>query len=261
MEIFTSKRANELITILKKFNLSEVLEIERRLDKQYEYLVKLNKRVKNCKIFLSLIILNAISSYALNCTGEDYWGEFSEFFSCLYGSRDNVSPREIIESFKSFLVSSRCNKRYLEIKIRRVEKLYDFLERLSKDLDKYLYNYDELWRDLSSALGSRRDAKTIVFAVKMFNYGARICLGNDLSLPMNIPIPVDHRIEIISERLGVRKKVTDFWNSVARITGIPPLHLDSLLWIAYRYVKKGERSGDEKFDELIGSLARIIKER
>jgi len=77
----------------------------------------------------------------------------------------------------------------------------------------------------------------MVFAVKMFGYGARIVFGKLITYPLSIPIPVDSRIRKISKlsKIGkLGKKLTDkeiqkYFQKLAEKFKIPPLHLDSLL--------------------------------
>lgn len=110
---------------------------------------------------------------------------------------------------------------------------------------------------LSKRLNVNPNAKTIVFAVKMYYYGCRACLKADLVLPYSIPIPVDKRIALISytskviscincsnpvntilKRPSIVRRI---WSSIAKLCRIPPLHLDCLLWTIGGYVTKGRR--------------------
>lgn len=49
-------------------------------------------------------------------------------------------------------------------------------------------------KNFSGVFSVDPSSKTIVFAVKMFGYAARIVYGRFVSYPMQIPIPVDSRI-------------------------------------------------------------------
>jgi len=117
------------------------------------------------------------------------------------------------------------------------------------DPQKYYSNMVELQRDLAQVLGTRRNAKTVVFAVKMFGYAMRIATGEFRTYPMEIPIPVDSRIEKLTKRFGDVKPIS-FWNSVARSANVPPLHIDSILWPAL--------SGDpEVVGKIVQSFGRL----
>ncbi len=87
-----------------------------------------------------------------------------------------------------------------------------------------------LRNDIAEALGSPKTAKTVVFAVKMFGYAGRIAFGGEfVPYPMEIDIPEDVRIKAYTERITNEPPVS-FWRRVAEETGIPPLHIDSILW-------------------------------
>lgn len=86
-----------------------------------------------------------------------------------------------------------------------------------------------LRNDIAEALGSPKTAKTVVFAVKMFGYAGRIAFGEFVPYPMEIDIPEDVRIKAYTERITNEPPVS-FWRRVAEETGIPPLHIDSILW-------------------------------
>ena len=256
-----SNKALELIQLLKSFSIPEVLDIEEHYDEQFKALKKLYECVRNCSVYLSLIVLNALSSYMLNCTGEMYWKEFADYFCFFFKKRNSEILRgdDLIIVFKTFLTNSMCNKRFLTVKLRRIDKARELIGKLSKNLDRYIKDQEFLLLDLIKYVGGRRDSKTLVFAVKMFNYGVRICTRERIVLPFTISIPLDNRILKISYLLGVRRDVINFWNRVSKEIGIPPLHVDSLLWIAYRYARESEKSEHVKFDKLIQFLSRLMK--
>lgn len=63
--------------------------------------------------------------------------------------------------------------------------------------DDYYQNMLNLRNIIAQSMDCKPDAKTIVFAVKMFGYGARIVFGRFVPYPNEIPIPVDSRIRKI----------------------------------------------------------------
>ncbi len=243
-----------LISILKEFSLEEVLAIEENFDEQYIVLEKLYYRLKNPPVYLSLIVLNAISSYQLNCTGEKYWSGFSEYFSKKRDIIKNieVEGKIIVNMFLDFLEKSRCNVRLLRQKRRRVMRVVPLINSFIENISVYVEDFKLLQLELSKHLNTSISAKTVVFAVKMFNYGVRIAYSKKIPLPFDIDIPVDNRIKKISSCLGVSEEdIKGFWRKVAYKTEIPPLHIDSLLWVAYRYAKEGIMLDNSKFNKLI----------
>lgn len=64
-------------------------------------------------------------------------------------------------------------------------------------ISNYLSDLASLWRLIVRIMNARGDEKTIVFAVKMAYYVGRAC-GLDVNVPMDIPIPVDYRVTVIT---------------------------------------------------------------
>ncbi|MBW9223814.1 N-glycosylase/DNA lyase [Methanothermococcus sp. SCGC AD-155-E23] len=217
-------RVNRLKDIIKSLGIESARLIEEKIDLQYTYLKNLKERIDE-ELFLKLILLNALVSYQLSTTGERWWREFSEY-------RWESISEDVVEEYVKFLSNSRGNRRFLEGKIKRVYKLRHFLDTLSLErCENYYNNMESLRNALARVLNTRGDAKTVVFAVKIFGYGGRMVFNKFIPYPYSVEIPRDSRIE------GYTRRFTDgdvikFWSEVARDTGVPPLHIDSLLWPA-----------------------------
>jgi DNA-(apurinic or apyrimidinic site) lyase len=106
---------------LKHYTLKDALKIEES-DRQFKALERLEKYFNDKESFLALIISNALICYQLSGTGENYWEEFSEYFS-----RKHVEIKDILSSLANFIRQSKNNKRFTEAKIKRLEKLKPFL--------------------------------------------------------------------------------------------------------------------------------------
>ncbi|NJE09952.1 N-glycosylase/DNA lyase [Thermococcus sp. MAR1] len=211
--------------ILSELGIDCARIIEEKVDLQFDALKNLHANLGDDELFIKLVIANSIVSYQLTAKGERWWWEFSEHFS------ENPPVGSIAEAYSSFLPNSRTNRRLVAGKVRRLERLEPFLDSLSlRDLRDYYFNGMECLRDgLAKGLGSKRSAKTIVFAVKMFGYAGRIAFGEFVPYPMAIEIPDDVRINAYTKRFTNEPPVS-FWNKIAEETGIPPLHIDSILW-------------------------------
>lgn len=249
-----------LISVLSEFNIYDVMRLEEKYDVQYSALKRLYESLDRPNVFLCLIVLNAICSYQLNCTGEEFWSLFSKYFS-LNASRlsEIMNIESIVGMYSDFLSSCRCSKRLLAQKMKRISKVKPLLAKVMEDPRIYAEDPKLLQVELSKYLGAKWNTKTIVFTVKMFNYGARISLGVRRALPQDIPIPVDYRLKRISQSLGVKGDVQEFWQELSNKTGIPPLHLDTLLWVGYRYAMEGKLTDDEKFNKLIEFLRGFLE--
>jgi len=96
----------------------------------------------------------------------------------------------------------------------------------------------ELNQLLANKMKQKNNAKTIVFAVKMYGYVSRIMLDKFIPYPMNIAIPIDSRITKIYEMETRKEKFTnkqieEYFMKLSYKYKIPPLHLDSLLWVKF----------------------------
>lgn len=233
---------------IKWYSIYDVLEIEKK-DDQYKAiwhlwnsLVKLNKCSCNdvlLKYFFDLIITNSLISYQLSWKWENWWIEFSDFFS----SNHNLNYDYYCDIWIDFLMSCKNNRRLLNWKISRLKKIYNFISNISLcNYKKYIENPVLLNYDLSKFMKQAIDAKTIVFAVKMFWYGVRNTCNKEFIFPIDIKIPVDSRIEKIyyfsNPGISSSKKseIINYFDNLSIKYSIPPLHLDSLIWIKYWYL-------------------------
>lgn len=199
-----------IIEILKEFKVEDALFIEENYDKQYLSLKELAKYIDK-ESFIKNVILNSIVCYQLEMKGEDYWKKFSEFF------KENNDIYEFIKIY---------NKRLINVKIKRINKIKNFLDKLKfEDLIYYKDNLREFNDTIANIMNQNRNSKTIVFTTKMFGYSLRI-LGYNIIFPFDIDIPIDNRIGKISKNIN-------FWRDISRKINIPPLHIDSIIWVTY----------------------------
>jgi DNA-(apurinic or apyrimidinic site) lyase len=101
----------------------------------------------------------------------------------------------------------------------------------------YYENMLKLRDDLANTMNQKKDAKTIVFAVKMFYYWAKEIFW-DTTFPKNIFIPIDSRLTNLFETY--RENYTDidkFYLDLSQKLDIPLLHLDAVLWVNYDNLK------------------------
>jgi DNA-(apurinic or apyrimidinic site) lyase len=90
-------------------------------------------------------------------------------------------------------------------------------------------------------MNQKKDAKTIVFAVKMFSYWARNVFWYLEKFPFDLMIPVDSRLENLYKKYNwtwTKKEIKDYYINLSKKLNIPPLHLDAILWVDYeRFIK------------------------
>lgn len=212
-----------LKSILKELGIECARTIEEKVDLQFLALENLHKSLNNDELFLKLVIANSIVSYQLSGKGESWWWEFSNYFS-------KNPVKDIVKAYFNFLPNSKTNRRLIQPKLNRLKRLEPFLDSLTMgDLRGYYQNMVRFRDHLAKVMNSKEDAKTIVFAVKMFGYASRIAFEDFIPYPMEIDIPKDFRIENYTKRFTAKDPVK-FWREISREVGIPPLHIDSILW-------------------------------
>ena len=215
------------------------IEAFENFDPQMKYAKELSKK---CKALTPILLgINGLISYMLNKRGEEFWRLFADFSAERCWS---ISPVRLVEEF-----TVKNNSFNLAAKLRRLKKLYgcsSLLESLRTT------NLKEYWNLISTCVHAEKSSKTVVFSVKMFYYGLK-ALGYNIEVPPEIPIPVDRRISLITQTSGIvksrekmdlkvlraiskdlmkrRSKVQEAWFKVSRLSGFPPLLLDSPLWI------------------------------
>jgi len=225
-------KKEKLKKVLKKFSLEDVEKVE-EADRQFRALKELYEEVKNPERFLKLVIINALLSYQLQMKGEEYWEAFSEFFK----------KGKDIGDFQEFL--SVYNRRFLSAKLKRFQKAKRCVEELFREFSvsdlgknlKLLVDY------LSKCMGQKKEAKTVVFAAKMFMYGYRIVFGKYPEGLWEIEIPLDSRLKKVIPT--VRE-----WRELSREVNIPPIRLDALVWVPMGNLSPFPEDLKDKLNEL-----------
>jgi len=184
--------------------------------------------------------------------------------------------------FEDLLKNGKNNRRFVDMKLKRVEKFLnnnlildsfnnhrlscanhrnswqsqllpkatnylwyykdfcDYVIDLNKIKD-YYKNMTQLAEDLAKIMNQQKDAKTIVFAVKMFSYAARNVFWYLEFFPFDLAIPIDSRLENLYKKYVkkdfTKKEIKQYYFDLAKKLNIPPLHLDAILWVNYEKIK------------------------
>ena len=222
------KKHQKLISALKLIKTSGAKKLELN-DPQFKAIKKLSL-FYTPKQLLILSIANSFVCFQLSGKGEDYWKEFSDYFSS--------KPKDL-SFFKDFLFSSKANKRLLNLKLKRISKFSNFSNTLS------FSSQLDLWKKLSKNMVTPLNSKTLVFAIKIYGYILRVLKKPFLHYDYSIPIPFDSRISKITNKiLGKqvsKKEAIDFWFSISKKTNIPSLHLDSIFWLNPRFINTSKK--------------------
>ena len=188
-------------------------------------------------------VLTALVSYRLTMRGEEWWTCYAE---TLLKGPDRGSLTDAYREVKAFIESCPGARVQRKAKRARIDKAFHkarpALERLYHDPASVLSGASWLTVQLARALGQKPWRKTIVFSAKMAYYAARTTTGLTPA-PWDVPIPVDLRIACVSASSGLVDTpsykmllqkplpVIEAWNRVAEHSGVPPLNLDSILWL------------------------------
>ncbi|MEM3961034.1 MAG: N-glycosylase/DNA lyase [Sulfolobales archaeon] len=245
------ERANEIGEFFRRHGEDIITAFEIR-DPQYKALETLYQTLNDCNSLALLTLLNALISYNLSSTGEEYWWEFARYENFKHYTRD---PEKLWDSMRRFLLTSRGNTMNREQKLRRLSRVREeeFHIEFYAIADEYMRDLRKLVERLSEIMRQSSDDKTIVFTAKMLYYVSKIC-GIRNPIMEGIRIPVDRRVASVSytsELLEVlapgnpieiifreKEKALEAWDIVSSISMIPQIRLDSVIWIMGRYVRE-----------------------
>jgi len=204
---------------------------ERNYDSQFKSLKKIVDTYPSKIWYIAFwAIQDALISFQLSWKWEDWHEEFSDFMTKNF----NLFVVDNFLFWKKLLENWKNNRRLVNLKLSRIEKTSLFKDEIILNWQKYYMNMVWLNKLIASKMNQPVYAKTVVFSIKFFSYVARQKLGF-VPFPFDISIPVDSRIkkkyfEITGQEWTdsiIRKYFNELWKN----KGIPPLHLDSLLWV------------------------------
>ncbi len=272
-------RAREIGKILKEIfnenNLNAIIE----MDPQYKALRKIYLSTRDKGLSVIITIANSLISYQLSGKGEDYWNEVGNFFA-----KTEISDyNRLYDLFTDFLIK---HTKYNRIQIRnKLRRLRIFLTSRIIDMlytSPCLYSIDQymLLKMLSVIMKQPMYAKTIVFSIKMYYYGAHIMCENTVPDP-RIPMPIDRRVAYISFTSGLietsdkirledlrnlvhkfmqsryRHDIIEAWFILSKYSGIPCILLDTIVWLMGRYISPFKKI-DEMAKEFISDYGLIL---
>jgi len=256
-------RVQDLAIAVNSLGREKVLLFE-DIDPQYKAIKRV---VEICEGYAPLlVVLNALVSYRLSMRGEDYWTRFSDYVIqyCtdmgLTLSADEI-VRKFIERFNRVMLRQKLSRVF---KVVRCKGILEAIELLP---------LTDVWKRLSQCLNTNPSSKTVVFAIKMLYY-TRKALGEKVNVPIEIPIPVDSRVALVTylsgalevRGVGINRKlllkysnaIRNVWSEVARLSGIPPLNLDAMVWYFGRYADSNSRS--EVLKKVLSELSGLLSE-
>nr|MEB3860324.1 N-glycosylase/DNA lyase [Desulfurococcales archaeon] len=247
--------------------LESIMEFEEKLDPQYGVMRSIVEAAGEGPATV-YGLLAGIVSYKLAMPGEEWWECFKRMIA---GKRRESPPTgvsEIVGDMLWFLDNCRGSIIGREAKKARIRRVYSRANRLLASLieDPRLVARDPLLvaRLLASSLDSEYWRKTIVFALKLAYYAVR---ARGLREPLNasIPIPVDQRVACASISSGIIRGARGIdeivskpmtcqraWFMVSEKSGVPSMHIDSLLWVLGRFLRELPR------DQAVRRIASLV---
>ncbi|MEB3691240.1 MAG: N-glycosylase/DNA lyase [Caldisphaeraceae archaeon] len=228
-------------TSLKAFGLRSALLLEEKLDPQFSAINALSSRIgKGYSAAYALAV--SLISYKLAMKGEDWWACFSSFFS------EKGVPKgyeELISNVVDFVNSCKGSIIGRERKLKRVHLFFangkEIVLEVIKRPEIILESPSSLLKGVARSVNSSEWRKTVTFSIKMAYYAVKE-RGEMKPLYAEVPIPMDSRVSCITytsalvdskgykEIISNPRPAIEAWKAVSARSGIPPVHLDTLLW-------------------------------
>jgi DNA-(apurinic or apyrimidinic site) lyase len=274
-------RARALSAAFGSVGLERVMEVEESLDPQLRSASEVARRWGAGPGSLCSL-LTALISYRLAMRGEEWWACYRDFFGRKECPGD---PAAAVAAVGEFLRSCRGGVIAREAKARRLERALAAAPALRRLVESpseaILGDPRALLSALAAALGQDPQDKTIVFSLKMAYYACRGAECPGAVLPFHVGIPVDVRVSCVSHSSGLLEVASAVdpvraimsrpevarraWFEVSRGSGIPPLHLDSLIWIVGRAPRdlppeEARAAISRSLGPVLGPLARGLAE-
>lgn len=219
--------------------------------------------------------LVALASYRLAMRGEEWWSCYGDYFS----SKTPGFLEEAFELTLSFIDECRGAAIQRDAKRRRVEEAYrgarGALAALYKSPWRVLDSGSWLLDAYARALMQEPWRKTLAFSVKMAYYAARSLSRDPPPAPWDVPIPVDLRVSCVTYTSGLveaqswseifkyPKVAVKAWRIVAEWSRVPPLNIDSLLWMIGSIPRGGDLSAvweaaTRRLQPVLGEYAGVL---
>jgi len=222
----------EILSKLPGDNIYQKIDyFERNYDSQFKSLKKIvDIYPSNKPEIIFWAIQDALVSFQLSWKWENWHEEFSNFMIQNF----DLFEEDNFLFWEKLLKNWKNNRRLIDLKLSRIRKTLLFKDEIVVNWEFYYKNMSELNKFIALKMWQPLYAKTIVFSIKFFSYVARIN-NNFIPFPFDISIPVDSRIKQKYFELTWKKwtdsVVRKYFNELWKNKGIPPLHLDSLLWV------------------------------
>jgi Uncharacterized protein conserved in archaea len=199
--------------------------------------------------FALIMVMSGLNAYQLKGKAQE------KYFPILKDILLLNENKKDYEALRSTFLSFYEKERSYKGKLKRVNNFFD--SNLAKTMWKqenthYFKRYfKDIWEELAFTMKSKKERKTIAFAMKCLGVGLIMKGCKDFDFD-GIPIPVDSRIKHFATRIGLEnvddnKIITFFEDILKNIPNINMIHLDSLIW---QIAKLDHQELDKYFEEL-----------
>ncbi len=266
-------RVERLGRVMGRIGVNPILRLEES-DPQYLAVLEVANRTSPGYASVTAV-LTALVSYRLAMRGEEWWSCYARMITSNARVLDvDDAGRNVVR----FIMECPGGVVRREAKVRRVRKaLYrarQALIKLFKNPEAILESSSWLTNSLAKSLSTKPWKKTIVFSAKMAYYAGKT-LNRNSPAPRDAPIPVDLRVSCMSTSSGLID-VEDYrvllknpllviraWTGVSRISGVPQLNIDSVIWITGRApmdydVVEARSVVEERLRDYLGDHAGIL---
>ena len=228
---------------------ADLIDLLEERDLQYVAVREILSSIGDLKKASFLIAGLASVSYMLTTKGEEHWLAFSSYVA----ENSKLSLNRILTGF---IEEGRSLARFRASRLKRINRWISALPEFEARFEEFREDLDEFRRFVARVLNASMEDKTVVFSVKMFYYALKAADLN-VSIPMEIPVPVDRRVALVSLTSGLIEHpkgltaanelrnrypglVRKAWGRVCRLAQVPPLRVDTLLWIVGGFLEKSK---------------------
>ena len=259
---FNIPRAYELGKTLGKNK--EIYFVFMKADPQYLAVQRIIDALGYVEGTLYIIGVSLIS-YMLSLRGERHW-ELAATYAEKYGF-----PLGLV----NFAEISPSLKRYRKKRVERIQKyLSKSVYMLENIISKEEIDLLSVTKTLASTLNTSSNAKTVVFAAKMTQYACYYHEKKTIN-GEKIPIPVDHRVSLVSLTSGLvegwkdkkylprvanilrdkyRGKLQEMWKIVSSTSETSALMIDNVVWVSGRCIEENLLNKPGQIEKCIQAL-------
>ena len=206
---------------------------------EYEFITATVDIVESDAHLALLSILAATQDYYLSGDAQLFWRTLERIVL----DRDDISTETDVNATLNEFMDEPVNAR------SRSQKK-DRLVRMANNGfgEWFLDNYPNVvplavWDKIAAALETKKDKKTVVIAMKVYDIYNLVDNGEYLELPVDLPIPCDLQVERVAIGSGIiepneRSQVMDAWAAVLERVNmgleqpVSMLRIDSIVWQA-----------------------------